>query len=103
MKHIALEGRCFVLGCNQYITKSDYPEKHLRYLEGEPEVMSSGGSVIVSPMGKIITGPLFGESGALIADLDFSEIIKSKLDFDVIGHYARNDIFKFEVIKKSRI
>ncbi|MFB0945073.1 MAG: nitrilase, partial [Spirosomataceae bacterium] len=51
----------------------------------------------------VLAGPLFGESGALIADLDFSEIIKSKLDFDVVGHYARNDIFKFEVIKKSRI
>lgn len=101
MQHIALEGRCFVLGCNQYITKKMYPEKYHHLIESEPDEMCAGGSIIVSPMGKIIAGPLFGESGALIADLDLSEIIKSKLDFDVIGHYARNDIFKFEIINKS--
>ena len=28
MQHIALEGRCFVLGCNQFFTKSMYPEKY---------------------------------------------------------------------------
>ncbi|MFB0908200.1 MAG: carbon-nitrogen hydrolase family protein [Spirosomataceae bacterium] len=103
MQHIALEGRCFVLGCNQYITKAMYPEKFQHLIQNEPGEICPGGSVIVSPLGKVLAGPLFGESGALIADLDFSEIIKSKLDFDVVGHYARNDIFKFEVIKKSRI
>lgn len=62
-----------------------------------PEKMCRGGSVIVSPLGKIIAGPLFDEPSALIAVLDLEEIIRSKLDFDVIGHYARNDIFKFSV------
>ncbi|MGK0357659.1 MAG: nitrilase [Spirosomataceae bacterium] len=80
-----------------------YPEKFQHLIQNEPGEICPGGSVIVSPLGKVLAGPLFGESGALIADLDFSEIIKSKLDFDVVGHYARNDIFKFEVIKKSRI
>jgi len=97
MQHIALEGRCFVLGCNQYFTKSDYPEKYLSAMGDMPEKMCRGGSVIVSPLGKIIAGPLFDEPSALIAVLDLEEIIRSKLDFDVIGHYARNDIFKFSV------
>jgi len=66
-------------------------------VNNEPEEMCPGGSIIVSPLGKVIAGPLFGESGALIAELDLNEITQSKLDFDVIGHYSRNDIFHFEV------
>jgi len=97
MVHIALEGRCFVLGCNQYFTKSMVPEKYQKLVVDEPEVMSAGGSIIVSPLGKIIAGPLFNSSGALIAELDLDEIKESKLDFDVIGHYARNDIFQLNV------
>ncbi|WP_339726093.1 carbon-nitrogen hydrolase family protein [Maribacter stanieri] len=96
MKHIALEGRCFVLGCNQYYTKSMYPEKYQHLVENEPENLCRGGSVIVSPLGKVITGPLFDEAGALIAEIDLDEIVHAKLDFDVIGHYSRNDIFEFK-------
>ena len=57
----------------------------------------------MSPFGKIISGPLFDESGALIAELDLDEINLSKLDFDVIGHYSRNDIFKFSVLNQPEI
>tara|TARA_R110000737_G_scaffold145400_1_gene175485 strand:+ start:399 stop:1331 length:933 start_codon:yes stop_codon:yes gene_type:complete len=96
MKHIALEGRCFVLGCNQYYTKSMYPEKYQHLVENEQENLCRGGSVIVSPLGKVIAGPLFDEAGALIAEIDLDEIVHAKLDFDVIGHYSRNDIFEFK-------
>lgn len=97
MKHIALEGRCFVLGCNQYYTKSMYPEKYARLVQEEQEHLCEGGSMIVSPLGKVIAGPLFGEAGVLIADLDLEDVTKSKLDFDVVGHYARNDIFELNI------
>lgn len=97
MQHIALEGRCFVLGCNQYFTKSMYPEKYQDFVTDEAEIKCRGGSVIVSPLGKIKQGPLFDKSGALIAELDLDDISASKLDFDVIGHYARNDIFELKV------
>ena len=100
MKHIALEGRCFVLGCNQYYTKSMYPEKYRHLVENQTEDLCPGGSIIVSPMGKIIEGPLFGKAGALIAELDLKDVQESKLDFDVIGHYARNDIFELKVNKQ---
>ena len=98
MQHIALEGRCFVLGCNQYFSKSLYPQKYREFAANEPEALCPGGSVIVSPLGKIIAGPLFDKAGALIADLDLDEVHQSKLDFDVIGHYSRNDIFKLSVV-----
>jgi len=97
MQHTALEGRCFVLGCNQFYKKSMYPDKYKSLVEEIPEDFCPGGSVIVSPLGKIITGPLYDEAGALIAELDLDEINLSKLDFDVNGHYARNDIFQFNV------
>ncbi|RAI92160.1 carbon-nitrogen hydrolase family protein [Algoriphagus yeomjeoni] len=103
MQHIALEGRCFVLAANQFVRRSDYPEKYQDDLKDEPEIMSSGGSVIISPMGEILAGPLWNEEGLLIAELDFSVLAKSKLDFDVVGHYSRKDVFNFEVNKQPDI
>jgi len=97
MRHIALEGRCFVLGCNQFFTKSMYPEQYKSFVENEPELMCRGGSVIISPLGEIIAGPLFDKAGALIGEIDLEEITLSKLDFDVVGHYSRDDIFDFKV------
>lgn len=97
MQHISLEGRCFVLAANQFVRKSDYPEKYLDDLNDEPEIMCAGGSVIISPIGEVLAGPLWNQEGLLTAELDFSVLAKSKLDFDVVGHYARNDVFKFEV------
>lgn len=98
MQHVALEGRCFVLSCNQYIRKSDYPERYQEELLHEPEIMSGGGSVIISPMGEVLAGPLWDKEGLLTADLDFSVLAKNKLDFDVVGHYARPDVFRFEAV-----
>ncbi len=103
MKHIALEGRCFVLGCNQYYTKSMYPKKYQDLVKDEPEDMCPGGSIIVSPLGKIIAGPLFEKPGALVAELNMEEINLSKLDFDVIGHYSRNDIFQLNVLDQPEM
>ncbi len=97
MQQIAMEGRCFVLGCNQYMTTSMYPDTYKDEVANQDENFCPGGSVIVSPLGKIIEGPLFNKAGVLVAELDLEDIKRSKLDFDVIGHYARNDIFEFKV------
>lgn len=99
LRHIACEGRCFVLGCNQYVTKDMYPpdlQKHPE-LEEMPQVLCRGGSVIVSPLGEVIAGPLYDQEGILYAGLDMGEIVRSKVDFDVVGHYARPDIFQLLV------
>jgi nitrilase len=99
MQHIAQEGRCFVLGCNQFVTKSMYPQDlvGLEDLANQPEIMSRGGSVIVSPLGELIAGPLWDQEGCLFATLDMAEVAQGKLDFDVVGHYNRPDIFQFSV------
>ena len=103
MQHIALEGRCFVLAANQYVKKSDYPVEYQADLIDEPEVMCAGGSVIISPMGEVLAGPLWHQEGLLVAELDFSVLAKSKLDFDVIGHYSRPDVFEFKVNKQPEM
>ena len=99
LKHIALEGRCFVMGCNQFVTKSMYPNDlpGITDLDHQPEVMSRGGSVIVAPTGEVLAGPLWDEEGMLTAEIRIDEVVKSKLDFDPVGHYARNDVFSLTV------
>lgn len=103
MLHIALEGRCFVLACNQFVRKSDYPERFQADLTHEPDIMSAGGSVIISPLGEVLAGPLWNTEGLLTAELDFSVLAKSKLDFDVVGHYSRNDVFRLEVVGQPEV
>lgn len=97
MRHIALEGRCYVLGCNQFITKSMLTEKYRNLLSDEPEVLSRGGSLIVSPLGEFLEGPLFDTAGILMADIDLEEVTKARMDMDVAGHYNRPDVFNFSV------
>lgn len=98
MIHIAREGRCYVIGCNQIINKSDYPDHFKEHLaEDRPELLSRGGSVIVSPMGEVLAGPLYNDEGLLTAEANIEDLVRSKMDFDVIGHYSREDVFEFGV------
>jgi len=98
MIHIAREGRCYVIGCNQIINKSDYPDALKEHLaDDRPELLSRGGSVIVSPMGEVLAGPLYDKEGLLTAEASLEDLVRSKMDFDVIGHYSREDVFEFSV------
>ena len=105
IRHIALEGRCFVLGCNQFVTKSMYPADlaGVEDLASQPEIMCRGGSAIISPLGEVLAGPLFDKEGMLFADLDLAEVARSKFDFDVVGHYARPDVFQLSVNEKPAL
>jgi len=96
MKHIACEGRCFVIGCNQFVTKTDYPDEFQAEIADFEEVMCKGGSVIVDPFGAVVSGPLWGESGILHATLDIDQVLKGRMDFDPAGHYDRPDVFRLE-------
>lgn len=98
MRHIALEGRCFVLGCNQFNRRSDYPENYRSSPGDTPDtIVSRGGSCIVDPFGKFLAGPNFEEETILVAELDRSQLPRAKFDFDVVGHYSRPDIFRLLV------
>jgi len=104
LRHIACEGRCFVLGCNQFVKKEMYPDTlvGLGELERQPDIMCRGGSVIVSPLGKVLEGPLYDQEGMLFAKLDLGEVVRSRIDFDAVGHYARPDVFQLIVDERPR-
>lgn len=96
MIHIACEGRCFVLGCNQFVTR-DMHAAALGPDDGLPEIMCRGGSTIISPHGEVLAGPLYDREGILYAELDLGETVRGKFDFDVAGHYARPDVFDLKI------
>lgn len=100
--HIALEGRCFVLSACQFLQRSNlssgYPTE--RFLASQ-DILIRGGSCIISPLGQLLAGPTYGEECILTADIDRSEIIKAKFDFDVVGHYSRPDVFRLEVNEQA--
>jgi nitrilase len=102
MQHIAIEGRCFVLSANQYSTRADFPADLPNTLGDDPATLiSRGGSCIVDPFGRFLAGPNFDSETILYADLDAKQIVQGKWDFDVVGHYARPDIFHLEINERS--
>lgn len=98
MRHIAVEGRCFVLSSCQFARRSDYPADYEAIQGNAPEtILIRGGSCIVSPLGEVLAGPCYHEPTVLVADLDLDLIVRGKFDLDVVGHYARPDIFQLNV------
>ncbi|MBS3746396.1 MAG: carbon-nitrogen hydrolase family protein [Wenzhouxiangellaceae bacterium] len=102
MRHIAMEGRCFVLAACQYLTREDCPADYPVDGKQFPDrTLIRGGSVIVDPMGNVIAGPIYDREEILVADLDGDSIIRGKFDLDVAGHYSRSEIFKLKINKKE--
>jgi nitrilase len=98
MRHVALEGRCFVLSCNQFTRRRDFPSDIPNILAADADdVVSSGGSCIIDPLGQVLAGPARDGEEILFADIDLDQIVRGKFDFDVVGHYARPDVFRLLV------
>lgn len=100
MVHIALEGRVYVLSACQAIRLGEYPQQHrdafgLEFNEGD--YVMRGGSMVVSPLGEVLAGPVFDCETEIYADLNMDLLSQANLDFDVVGHYARPDIFELKV------
>lgn len=97
MRHIAVEGRCFVLCANLVARASDLsPEFATAY--GDPDaIVCRGGSVIVDPFGEVLAGPMHDEEGLLVAEIDLDEVARGRYDFDATGHYSRPDVFTLTV------
>jgi nitrilase len=98
MRHIAVEGRCFVLSCNQFNRRRDFPSEYHSSLGEDPNaIVCRGGSCIVDPFGNFLAGPNTEGEAVLIAEIDRAQIVRGKYDLDVVGHYARPDIFQLHV------
>ncbi len=102
VKHIALEGRCFVFSSCQHLTKDEYPEKYKVSNSNNSETIMRGGSCIVSPLGEILATAINKAKTIIYAEIDLNEITKGKYDFDVVGHYSRPDIFNLKVNRKPK-
>ncbi|MGH6639031.1 MAG: carbon-nitrogen hydrolase family protein [Polaromonas sp.] len=100
MRHIALEGRCWVIGSGVVLRGSDIPKDfpgRAQLFPDPDEWINDGDSVVVDPQGRLAAGPLRREAGILYADIDIARVAPARRTLDVTGHYARPDIFELRV------
>jgi nitrilase len=105
LRHIAKEGRAYVVGCSIAMRKQDIPDRFefkAEYYSEVGEWINKGDSAIVGPDGKFLAGPLNSEEGILYAELDPRQMRGSKWNLDVAGHYARPDVFRLTVNTEVR-
>ncbi len=105
MRHIAAEGRCWVIGSGCSLRASDvpatFPSRELLFPNPD-EWLNAGDSVVVAPGGEVVAGPLHEEQGLLITDLDPGAAAAARRTLDVVGHYSRADIFSLAVDRTAR-
>jgi nitrilase len=100
MRHIAREGRCWVICSGVALTHSDipddFPDKDALFPPAE-EWINPGDSAVIAPGGEIVAGPMRKEKGILYAAVDAARVGIAKRDLDITGHYSRPDIFTLTV------
>ncbi|MEA1993045.1 MAG: carbon-nitrogen hydrolase family protein [Euryarchaeota archaeon] len=111
-RHYAFEGQCFVAAAGGILSKEDIIEgfnsqeernKGIELLEAIPakEVLN-GGSAVIAPNTKYITGPVFDKRSIIYADIDPESIAEGHLVLDTDGHYSRPDIFHLNVNEEEQ-
>lgn len=101
MRHIAHEGRCFVVSCCQVQPSPAELGKEIEHWDADRPLIG-GGSMIVGPLGDVLAGPLERETGLLVAEIDTGDLIRARYDLDVTGHYARPDVFSLHVDERPK-
>jgi nitrilase len=101
MRHIAHEGRCFVISACQVQPSPAALGKHVENWDADRPLIG-GGSMIVGPLGEVLAGPLEKDTALLTAEIDTSDLIGARYDFDVVGHYSRPDVFSLHVDERPR-
>jgi nitrilase len=108
MRHIAREGRCYVIGVNPCVhidqIPADFPDRDRVWRTGQDdgEWVEPGNTVIVGPNGEILAGPIRREETILTAELDIAEVHAARRMFDPVGHYHRPDVFRLAVDTAAR-
>lgn len=101
MRHIAHEGRCFVISACQVQPSPRALDIDVPHWDADRPLIR-GNSVVVGPMGDVLAGPLLNETGLVVARIDVDELVRARYDFDVVGHYARPDVFSLSVDERAR-
>jgi nitrilase len=98
MRHIATEGRMWVVSVGLLLRETDLPRDLAALGVYEPgELIHPGDSVIVDPLGNIVAGPVRGEETMLLADAEPAQALLARRGFDAVGHYGRGDVFGLAV------
>ena len=99
IRHIAIEGHCYFINCDMYFTKDCYPQTAgaADEIAKLPDIVCRGGSCIIDPYGHPVTETLWDQEGILYAQLDMQKVPASRMEHDVCGHYAREDVLHLEV------
>jgi nitrilase len=104
LRHIAKEGRVYVIGTSPVLRGCDVPAE-LRgeiYRDSAEDWMSRGNAMIVAPGGKVLAGPLTDAEGIRYAEIDLALLRRHRRMFDPVGHYARPDVFDLRVDTRAR-
>jgi nitrilase len=103
LRHIAKEGRVYVIGCCSAMRPTDLPDR-LAFKATIPASangwINPGDSVIVDPDGKVIAGPLHEAQDLLFAEVDPQRITGPRWQLDVAGHYSRPDVLS--LVRRGR-
>ena len=104
LRHIAKEGRVYVIGCCTALRMSDVPDRlgFMRLYPPGREWINAGDSAVVGPDGAFIAGPLHERQDILYAEVDPAQYVGSRAMFDAAGHYARPDVFELTVRRGTK-
>jgi nitrilase len=110
MRHIAREGRLYVIGVNPCVhvdqIPADFPDRDKVWRvipeDEDRDWVAPGNSIIVAPTGKVLAGPSRHEETILYAEVDPAEVRSARRYFDPTGHYNRPDVFRLAVDTRAR-
>ena len=104
IKHIAIEGKCYVFHVNQYFTRDMYPSGYhgpaAREIENLPKAPCNGGSAVIDPYGHYVTEPVWDRECIIYADINPDETARARMEFDACGHYSRPDVTELIIHEK---
>jgi predicted amidohydrolase len=99
-RHYAFEGRCFVVAVGQILTLDAMPPVLVTeefQTHSRNDFLLNGGSCVIDPRGSFIAEPIFNEETIIYAEIDSEVALREKITLDTSGHYARPDVFTFQV------